>query len=134
MPNAPARKAPTSTTSGAVDVAPKRVTNTVGKGGANPNAVEDSKHPAQIPIVDPAISTAGGILGDTGSLLGALGKGSTWIRIAEGVSGIACLFFGVSLLARELGIGDTALKIVGAATPIGKVGGVAKAVASRGAK
>jgi len=46
--------------------------------------------------------------------LAMLARTSTWVRVGEGILGVACLVFGVVLLAKDLGLADTVL-------PIGKL-------------
>lgn len=62
------------------------------------------------------------------SVLSALGKKDTYVRAGEGIAGVICLFMGISLLAKELGIGDSALRLISAAAPVGKVASAAKGV------
>lgn len=62
------------------------------------------------------------------TILNALGKKNTYVRIGEALAGLVCLFMGVSLLAKELGIGDSALRLIGAVAPVGKVVNAAKGV------
>lgn len=64
----------------------------------------------------------------SGSVLAALGKKDTYVRAGEGVAGVICLFMGISFLAKELGIGDSVLRLVSAAAPVGKVASAAKGV------
>lgn len=62
------------------------------------------------------------------SVLSALGKKDTYVRAGEAIAGVVCLFMGINLLAKELGIGDSVLRLVSAAAPVGKVTKAAKGV------
>ena len=62
------------------------------------------------------------------SVLSALGKKNTYVRAGEGIAGVVCLFMGINLLAKELGIGDSALRLISAAAPVSKVTKAAKGV------
>lgn len=73
---------------------------------------------------DPLVNAAE----STGGVLSALGKKDTYVRAGEGVAGVICLFMGISFLAKELGIGDSVLRLVSAAAPVGKVANAAKGV------
>lgn len=105
--------------------------------GAKPSSNEDSnKPPDRIGTYDPvslALQLATGknpgkedIPGS--SILSALGKKDTYIRAGEAIAGVICLFMGISLLAKELGIGNNVLQLVSAVTPAGKVASAAKGV------
>jgi len=67
------------------------------------------------------------------SVLSALGKKNTYVRAGEAIAGIVCLFMGISLLAKELGIGNSVLQLVSAVTPVGKVASAAKGVIGKNA-
>lgn len=99
-----------------------------------PSASEAANDPPQRGGVDWSnpVSAAGDLLQvpdlPGSDVLSALGKKDTYVRAAEGLAGVVCLFMGISLLAKELGIGDSVLRLVGAVTPVGKVASAAKGV------
>lgn len=102
---------------------------------ASPSANEDANNPPERNLNLNAISYLTSLLPEPKTpdipalnVLKELGKKSTYVRAGEAIAGVICLFMGISLLAKELGIGDNVLRLVSAAAPVGKVTSAAKGV------
>jgi hypothetical protein len=68
---------------------------------------------------------------DIGGAIAKLTDEKTWIRVGEFVAGSVAIFFGLSLLARELGFSRAVGSLL-SVVPAGKAVNVAKAVVGRG--